>query len=947
MRISSLLALILVLSACSRGKPDEPSAADLATFIADPVSGEADETASNSTFAALSAERLVHFSVCLKDAAAQAPVVGFPFRIRKGPEELKLRQPNTDQIGCLYWSEKYQFSPTQQEAFLEEERTIEAVAQHQGQLKLRIGVNPWRKGSAAVRDLSIKDAPLTRKSGENVAASASLAVDGVETLLTIVQSSGVSPEALLRVSFEPRLKRLGLNGAPVFEPLTSGKFDLSAQVIAVGAGGEFPFTGVLNAKGAGFTQGNVRTEGKVSILRKLNRREMSLELEFTATPVDAAGLKPVHGRVPLGRMTGLSLSGSGPLKERPLNLAGLGIDSESDRGADASPATPPASVELGRVTAKEVVVKQLDSSGRPRVIEVEFRAGLRNGISQEPVLGQKFRISDGQGEQEVLSDDEDGSLKWKQSYEFDFFAKPDPVRKEFQISPVDGYYGSRPVKRAVWLNFWEFETPGQVAVDEEKDGAPSPSVASQGGAAELTISAIFFGYVNRGFQVDEHLNLTTTRRYRVEIAPEIRRLSRTKGWLNPQGLGNGRFQVRLLLETNDRDNPEVIDAQVLEAESRNGKISTSVEFRFPDVRYVASRATVSVQVLPLDRSTSLVSNPYEGSFEMGGSRALLEPRNSEITARMALAPKSNGLLRVPAVDLFARAAKHEKLDAARLSSLGVKEADLARYASSGIKSGLAGLCSLFFEESSFNPFSQSKRCQRDPSSWLSFVNTQHVRKVHSAQQSGATEPSSISLSAGVSQSASESRGESRSTSDTISASADAKASVPLLNLVGLNIGVGFGYGHSVSFSKSYSRDRSRGQNRGYGESKSLSVDEVKMAVDAEVDQCTVVTALDAPTEKRRAYLFCAGQPARKKFTEHYYYVEQGGSSGPVHDEGVALKERPLTALVRGKARFEQLKKLLQDPQVTLNLENTLPLPRDLWKEAERRYDGYFPGLLTP
>lgn len=945
MRISSLLLLALVLNACSKDKPDEPSAAELATFIADPVSGEADESATKSTFAALASERLVHFTVCLKDAAALAPVVGFPFRIRKGTEELKLRQPNTDQSGCLHWSERYQFSPTQQEAFLEEERTIEAVAQHQGQVTVRVGVNPWRKGSAAVRDLSTKDAPLTRKHGESAEATASLAVDGVETLLEIVKSSGPTPAARLRVTFEPKLRRLGLNGAPVFEPLTSGNFDLSARVIAVGAGGEFPFTSVLNAQGVGFNQGSVRAEAKVEILRKLNRREMSLELEFTATPVDAAGLKAVHGRVPLGRMSSLSLSGKGPLKERPLNLAG--VQAPSTAPASAGDAAPAASIELGRVSAKEVVVKQLDSSGRPRVIEVEFRAAVRNGISQEPVLAQKFKITDAQGEQEVLSDEEDGTLKWKQCYEFDFFAKQEPVRKEFRVTPVDGYYGSRPVRRAVWLNFWEFESPGQVAIDEEKDGAPSPSVASQGGAAELTISSSFFAFVERSFQVDEHLNLTTTRKYRVELAPEIRRLSRTKGWLSPQGLGNGRFQVRFLLETNDRDNPEVIDAQTLELESRNGKINAAVEFHFPDVRYVASRASLSIQVLPLDRSTSLVSAPYEGTFEMGGAPVRMEARASEITARMALAPKANGLLRVPATELFVRTNKHEKLDAARLAALGIKEPELARYASSGIKSGLAGLCSLFFEESSFNPFSQSKRCQRDPSSWLSFVNTLHVRKVYRAEQSGSVEPSSISLSAGVSQGASESRGESRSSSDSVSATANVQGSVPLLNLVGLNIGVGFGYGHSVTFSKSYSRDRSQGKNRSYGESKSLSVDEVQMAVDADLDQCAIVTALDAPAEKRRAYMFCVEKPVRKKFTEHYYYVAQGSSNNPVSDEGVALKERPLTALVRGKARYEQFKKLLQDPQVTLNLETSLPLPHDLWKEAERRYDGYFPGLLTP
>jgi hypothetical protein len=39
-------------------------------------------------------------------------------------------------------------------------------------------------------------------------------------------------------------------------------------------------------------------------------------------------------------------------------------------------------------------------------------------------------------------------------------------------------------------------------------------------------------------------------------------------------------------------------------------------------------------------------------------------------------------------------------------------------------------------------------------------------------------------------------------------------------------------------------------------------------------------------------------------------------------------------------------KLLQDPEVTLNLSHSLPAPADVMHEAEGRYDGFFPGLLT-
>jgi hypothetical protein len=944
MRISNLLLLSLALLAgCSRGGREELGAADSATFVADPVTGEADETVSAAAFADIPKERLINFTACLKDVAVQQSVVGVSFRVLNGSQALPMRSKLSDQAGCIRWSENFAFEATAKETFYEIERVIQATSQHQGEIRVRLGINPWQKGAAAVRDLSVRGAPETRKLGEKSNAvddSVGLLVESVETALDI--RGGTSAE--LRLSFEPKLRRLDISGAAVNQPLTKGAFRVRAQVFAVTPEGTVPFTTEAVTEKAELKQSSVRATSQVGLLRKI-RRESTLELSFTAEPLDGTKqLKTVSGRVPLGRLTGLTLSTRRELVlEKTAPAPGL----LPTLGGGPSAEQPLAGFELGRVSVKEVVVKDLDQSGRPKTLEVEFRAVVRNSITQEPVLDQAFQVREGETKQVIKTDDEEGALRWKTTYDFDFYKKQEPEKHEFTVQGSK-YFGSAVVKRNVYLNLWEYEAPGAVAIDEEKDGAPSPSVVTtQGAGAELTLSSVMANFLERSFEVDSLLNLATTRTYRFEIAPEIRRLSRNKGWLTPTGLGNGRFRARFLLETSDRENPTVIDAKEVEVEARNGKIVVNVPFRVNDLRLVSVRNSLTVQILPLEERSSLVSPPYRATFDMvAGMSMRTELRKGEISARMGLAPRGPTGAPAEGAALFARAKGLEVLEAARLQALGISEADLSRFATTGFASSVGKLCGLFFEENGYNPFSQYKRCVRDPSGWLVMAGTEHVRKVLAAKMIGAPESTSLSISAGLNFSDSDSTSESTSKSTSVGWDVGAKGNVPGLSLVGIDIGIGMSVGQNWSTSTSWSRSRSKGTGRGYDEGKSLNADEIRFSVDAEVDHCTVVAKAGAPANSKR-YFFCAGKSERKKFTEQYYHIAQSIRSGAVQDEGSALPERPLLALIRGTARYNQFKKVLQDPELSLNMTKDLPVPAEILKQSEQRFDGFFPGLLTP
>jgi hypothetical protein len=382
-------------------------------------------------------------------------------------------------------------------------------------------------------------------------------------------------------------------------------------------------------------------------------------------------------------------------------------------------------------------------------------------------------------------------------------------------------------------------------------------------------------------------------------------------------------------------------------EARNGKIVVNVPFRVNDLRLVAVRSALTIQILPLDERSSLVSPAYTGAFEMvGGFSMRMEPRKGDIAGRLALAPRGPSAPRETGAALFARAKNLEVLDSARLNALGISNDELLRYAATGFQSSLGKLCGLFYPESAYNPFSQYKRCVRDPSGWLVMAGTQHVRKVLGAKQQGAPETTSVGISAGVNFSEGESTSEGTSKSTSAGWDVGAKGAVPGLSLVGIDIGIGVSVGQNWSTSTSWSRSKGKGSSRGFDEGKSLSADEIRFLIDAEVDRCTIVSQTGAAANAKR-YFFCAGAPERKKFSESYYFLAQGIRTGVVQDEGAPLPERPLLVLIRGTARYNQFKKVLQDPDLSLNLTKSLPVPADIWQQSEQRFDGFFPGLLTP
>jgi hypothetical protein len=387
----------------------------------------------------------------------------------------------------------------------------------------------------------------------------------------------------------------------------------------------------------------------------------------------------------------------------------------------------------------------------------------------------------------------------------------------------------------------------------------------------------------------------------------------------------------------------VIDAREVKAESRADVITATISFHINDIRLVNTRTNISIEILPQDRASALRTQPYIGAFDLvGGFSIRMEPRSGKIDERMKEAGKPNPALRETGLEIFRRTRKHPWLDEKTLAGLHSSQPELDQ-AIGGGESALGKLCGLFYDPNGW--FSSYKSCARDPKGYLSFVNTDFVRKVYQSKLARLPETAELSYSAGVNYSDFQSNDESSSRAQSYDLTSGVRLSVPLLDLIGLNIGTGVGVSDSWSASKTLTKGKSKAKNKSGSQSKELYVDQAEFNIQADVDRCLIVTEKSG-AENGKVYMGCASRPEKKSVAETYYLIYQPTGASSLIDTGGSLEERPFLSLVRGTDRFQNFVKLLQDPEVTLNLSHSLPAPADVMREAEGRYDGFFPGLLT-
>ena len=945
MRISKLTLLYLaaILSACSSGvQKQDSSNASSATFLVDqPVSATVDSSTSNAVYKSIATEKLFNFTACVKDIAVTEPIISIPFAIRDEKGEL-IRTQTTDARGCLYWSEAIPYNSLAAETYIQVTRSIEALRVHKGVQTLSLAIDPWKTGGDALLDLrsqsvpKLADAKLAQKS---IGGKSSLVIEGIQANLEITKTNAASVESTLRLTMQPKVRRMGLDGNSSTEVLSRGQFHIRYQITARNNGENIALSKVQELN-TDFDQGLLNTEQNITIERKPNKENL-VEINFSIEPVNApAGMRTVEGTISLGKFTSEVLSANPIFRENAFTELAL-VKEENTNAANAS--NKDMDYVLGKVQIERVLVTETSqNSGRPTKLQINYKACLKNSISDQPILSQNFTLTVDGSSRNLSTDSDQGCLYWQEILPFQYMEQEHYIKRELNLKSNDGFYAGSEKKASIYINPWQYENIGLFLVDDRFAPAPTSlaannSVNPAGGAiggAELVVTGLAANFVGRDFDIDNQLNLSTNRKFRLELHPMIRRMT-AQGW-KEEGIGNGRYHLQVALEPMDSSDKTVIAYQSLEVEANSDTIIASIALRFNDLRSIFARNNIVLLLTPVEKNSGLTTKTYMGAFEplASGAWLRLEPRTEALRAA-----KKSSVAGLSGSAVFQRAMNMDSIAARDLLRIKFSDADLEQMLTlKNSNQSLAKLCGYFFANAS----TQSS-CSSSPERYLNTMITEHIAKIRKKPELTSLDSLGLSLSTSFSVNDYESDDTTKGSTNSIAVNAFSGLKVDFLKF--LEVGFGVSVGKSWFHTTSHTNGKSKNGNISFANSRNLTADEVDFSINADTNKCLSIYATNGTTTKKPA-LLCSKKITNKTLQENYYVIYMNYSASPLLDAASSLAERPWTILIRGKDRYENFARLVQDSSTSLSIVKGSPIPAAFLKDAQNKYDGYFPGLLS-
>ena len=945
-----IIALIstLALGACSSSGEDPVSisnegASSDATFLVNQVSGSIEAANSDAVFSSVSTIRHVNFTACVRDVAVMEAVVGLPFMIREGSNSLA--RATTDSNGCLHWSEKTPVQTLAPESYLETTRTIEALKSHKGSVTIKLALNPWQVGSSSVLDLRYQQAPKIRAAGtQNLTQNeAGLVVDSMNAEINIINGDDMS--SILQLQFQPKVRRRNINGSTLLETLSNGKFLIRHQLVALENGSAIALYEQKEFI-ASFNGGQVRTRDNVKIVRK-PAKESLLELRFTIEPVNAPeGLSTISGSVLMGHFTSLVLKSSTEFHENESNQLAIPVDVMT---ADNNKQIESGGFVIGKVESTRATVMELAQGGYPSKIKVSMQTCLKNSISDAPILNQKFTLESGNDTKEVRTDPERGCIFWDEIISFNYYNKESYIQRGVRLTASEGFYRGTSTNFTLHLNPWQYTQAQSIALDGRYE-TPSITPAVNGNdETKLVIAGSAFNFESRSFELDSFLNISETRKFRLEVRASLKRMT-MQGWKEDPIIG-GKYNLYILVKPLDSNkNLAAVETPV---EFNAGAINTIIHLKFSDLSHVVQRNRLLVELRPANPNSQLQAVAYEGVFDAvnnGGWIRTLERTRSSIVSEVRGFRYPSRNLEFNTTDLFVQSNKlavptKSTIAKMQLGQAQIRTLILDKYKNPHI---LKKLCGYFYENKMYS--NEKALCERDPNKYLTTANTEHVIRLVGDTRLKNRDPlksglMGLSVSAGFGVAKSESH--DNTVGSTLKGGIDASLGIGGKNgLLGGSLGISGGYGwfHTNSVTKRNSQD----VKVDGGVDKKLDVETILLEFDAEIQRCLLVTPssdLKYSKPKQANAFMCLDKLEQRTVAENYYFLYQNYFPGVILDTGANSNERQ-TILIRGEQRFQDFQRLVQDGTLQINLQEGAPVPARVLKATMDRYDGYFPGLLS-
>lgn len=710
--ILSALASLL-LSGCFKPQahvvdPEDASA----TFYAETVKLDGASQVSQMVKGfSIPSERTYSLAVCVKNKRTGEKLTGHRFSLSGGARALDLQSDNE---GCLHWSETIGFSFISQEKYIPFHRVLTAVGIHSGSRELQFAIDPWNVSGKETELVDLIRAKVPEENLASVSESQGLlkgfALGNEPVVRQLWPKKNIELESASLAGTQGGLGRMitfkiatGVllydlqNRANVYE-LTSANLTLEAALIAQ--------TNVAGTK----EQFKIwQSQQPVSLVREGDQFRAQFPVDFSAAsasgsvllavrvkPVGApSNLAPFEGLFEIGDTAKFVSNGAPGAILKASNgdgkfafesyvreLRSLGADQQVVKSETKDSAQPGATAKeggsnlpsgLSRMKAFKLTVEKPiylgavdDDETTHKTIRYSAKVCIAdNSNGGKPAADVWFTIVKPDGttlRKRTLSDARSaGCLAWEDSVRFKTFAPEKIYVLPFKIQHESGFEETVQIAFNPWSP-WSFSYDMNEAADFVRSINNREPIKTRLLADRFGFDTVDY----RDYEVDEFLTLKTVKRVRLRVDLRIQRDNSIRNGkdTSPEALRTGVYVLKAAIQTEFKDP----SGKVVELISpmrggshlvrvRGGELKHDADFAIVDARLMKSRANLIFEVLPVDMNQLTADE----KATLRTSRTSLDEvidRDSELVTPTFVGPlwirdESGGSALLPTDDLLA------------------------------------------------------------------------------------------------------------------------------------------------------------------------------------------------------------------------------------------------------------------------------------------------------
>ncbi len=320
------------------------------------------------------------------------------------------------------------------------------------------------------------------------------------------------------------------------------------------------------------------------------------------------------------------------------------------------------------------------STGKPTLLNPILRACLYLKHDDQKIpTDQNFYVTGFSRKNPIAKKtNSNGCIEWQETIRnFQHYSRQRWHKKEIKICADNALTGKGCIDRTVYINPWDYSdsryenfiwNQGQKLTNHPNPDDIHGSPSFKEFLPIISITKLGFNFISRNFTITKDLDLHSTRKYHISLTPKIQ-------YMTFQGekidILNGQYELSYLLEkahgegenniirySNDsQEKREILkldkicfsenintkkeknrlachkhrmidySKSPILVESKSDIITSELNFKFTDLRYVMSRNKIYFQITPVDKTIKFQKNTFYGSIRQNtesGFRRLLE-----------------------------------------------------------------------------------------------------------------------------------------------------------------------------------------------------------------------------------------------------------------------------------------------------------------------------------